>query len=77
MGKCRPWVNVAMGICRMGICRMGICRLTHRQQNLVLLSIKFMLGRAITSEIHLHCVDFFANRRQAGCLEETTLLYPI
>ena len=28
MGKCRLWVNVAMGICRMGICRMGICRLT-------------------------------------------------
>ena len=28
MGKCRPWVNVAMGKCRMGICRMGICRLT-------------------------------------------------
>ena len=27
MGKCRPWVNVAMGICRMGICRMGICRM--------------------------------------------------
>ena len=28
MGKCRLWVNVAMGICRMGICRMGIFRLT-------------------------------------------------
>ena len=27
MGKCRLWVNVAMGICRMGICRMGICRM--------------------------------------------------
>ena len=22
MGKCRLWVNVAMGICRMGICRL-------------------------------------------------------
>ena len=32
MGKCRLWVNVAMGICRMGICRMGICRLTVRKQ---------------------------------------------
>ena len=32
MGKCRPWVNVAMGICCMGICRMGICRLTVRKQ---------------------------------------------
>ena len=31
MGKCRPWVNVAMGKCRMGICRMGICRLTLTQ----------------------------------------------
>ena len=24
MGKCRPWVNVAMGICRMGICRLTL-----------------------------------------------------
>ena len=53
MGKCRLWVNVAMGICRMGICRMGICRMGICRMGICRLTIKtgtetdqYMLGPA-------------------------------